>query len=183
MSPPSTVLPAIIVVSGMQGAGKTTVAQLIACQFPLCAHIETDELTKLVVSGRRWPEQRAMSDEAALQLRLRLHNACLLARSFVEAGFSAVIDDIIMGLRMDDLLMEMAEHPFYFVMLMPSFEVVVRREIGRGTKQHEQWAWMDDEVRTATRRLGLWLDTSEQTADETVEEILSRVWTEGLIEQ
>ena len=123
-----------------------------------------------------------MSPEAATQLRLRLHNGCLLARSFAEAGFSAVFDDIIMGSRLDDLLAEMRGERFYFVMLMPSLDAVIEREHGRGSRQYEQWAWMDDEVRTGTRRIGLRLDTTLQTADETVDELLRRVWSEGLVE-
>jgi len=65
----------VIVVSGMQGAGKTTVAAALAGRFAKGAHVSADALQKLVVSGARWPEAREMSDEAALQLRLRLRNA------------------------------------------------------------------------------------------------------------
>ena len=32
-----------------------------------------------------------------------------------------------------------------------------------------------------TPRIGLWLDTSEQTPAQTVDEILGRAWTEGRI--
>jgi len=41
---------------------------------------------------------------------------------------------------------------------------------------------MDDEIRKRTRRIGLWIDSSEQTADETVDEVLRRCWTEGLVQ-
>ena len=38
---------------------------------------------------------------------------------------------------------------------------------------------LDKLMRTDTPRdIGLWLDTSQQTVDETVDEILSRAWTE-----
>jgi chloramphenicol 3-O-phosphotransferase len=174
-------LPAIVVISGMQGAGKTTVARRLATRLPNCAHIEADELTKLIVSGRRWPEAREMSAEASLQLRLRLQQGCLLARSFLETGFSAVFDDIIMGARLDELLLDMTGQAFYFVMLTPSLEAVIERERGRGSRQYEAWGWMDDEVRNHTRRIGLWLDTTAQSVEETVDEVLARVWTEGLV--
>ncbi len=165
----------VIVVSGMQGAGKSTVAAAIARRFPKAAHVSADALQKLVVAGARWPEAREMSEEAALQLHLRLRNACLLARSFAEAGFVAVIDDIVVGTRVDDLVREMGDMPFDFVMLTPSLEAVKRREHGRGTQLHELWGWMDREIRESTRRLGIWLDSSEQTVDETVDAILARL--------
>jgi len=40
---------------------------------------------------------------------------------------------------------------------------------------------LDDSLRTETPRIGLWLDSSEQTPDETAAGILRRVWTEGEI--
>jgi predicted kinase len=172
----------IFVVSGTQGAGKSTVSDLLARRFERGAHVSADALQKMIVSGRRWPEGAAMSDEAERQLRLRLHNACLLARSFVAAGITAVVDDIIIGTRMDDLLDELAGESLVFVMLTPRLEVVRERERGRGTSHWEQWeTLLDDELRNGTRRLGLWLDSSDQTPEQTVDEILARAWTEGLV--
>lgn len=159
----------------MQGAGKSTVAAALARRFPKGAHVSADALQRLVVAGGVWPEAREMSAEATLQLRLRLRNACLLARSFAEAGFVAVIDDIVIGARVDELVQEMGAIPFDFVMLTPSLETVVRREQGRGTRLHELWSWMDREIRENTRRIGVWLDSSDLGVDETVDAILARL--------
>ena len=178
----AAVEPVGIVVSGMQGAGKSTVATALARRLPRAARIEPDALQAMIVSGGRWPEDREMSAEALRQLRLRLHHACLLARSFVAAGFCAVIDDLIMGARLDDLLAELAGERFLFVMLTPRLDVVRQREAGRGTRLWETWGWMDAEIRTATARVGLWLDTSEQTVEQTVAAILSRAWEEAWVE-
>jgi predicted kinase len=174
--------PALIVISGMQGAGKSTVADRLARRLPRAARINADALQRLIVSGGQWPESRAMSAGAARQLRLRLHNACLLAVSLVDAGFTAIVDDIVVGARLDQLLEELAGRRFIFIMLTPRLEVVRQREHGRGTRLYEAWHWMDEEIRTGTRRLGLWLDSSEQTDGETVDEIIRRAWTEGWVE-
>ena len=52
--------------------------------------------------------------------------------------------------------------------------VVESRASGRGTRLWEQWELLDTEIRTRTPRLGLWLDSSDQTPEETVDEILRR---------
>ena len=143
--------------------------------------MSADALQRMIVSGGRWPEAAAMSSQAERQLRLRLKNACLLARSFVEHGIGAVVDDIVIGKRVDHLLAELADQPFHFIMLTPTLEAVRQREHERGTRLWERWAWMDDEIRSRTRRIGLWIYTSDQSPDETVDEILRRVRTEGLV--
>ena len=164
----------IIVVSGLPSAGKTTTARLLAETLPTAAHVEADEMHKLIRSGGLWPEARDMSEEASRQLRLRLHNACLLGRSFAAAGFSATIDDILIGDRIDDLFDEMGDHPFHMVTLLPTFDTVVERWKAIGSPYVEAWSWMDEEIRERTERVGLWLDTTLMTPEEVVGEIINR---------
>ena len=173
--------PTLFVVAGTQGAGKSTVSQLLAQRFERGAWVSADLLQKMIVSGGRWPEGAAMSKDAERQLRLRLSNACMLGRSFVAAGITAVVDDIVIGSRVDELLEDLAGQTFVFVMLLPSLEAVRQREHGRGTDKWNQWEWLDDEIRLRTRKIGLWLDTSDQTPEQTVDAILAGAWTDGLV--
>ena len=173
--------PTLFVIAGTQGAGKSTVSQLLARRFERGAWVSADLLQKMIVSGGRWPEGPAMSGDAERQLRLRLHHACLLGRSFVAAGITAVVDDIVIGARVDQLLEMLAGERFVFVMLTPRLETVREREQGRGTALWKQWELLDQEIRQRTRRIGLWLDNSDQTPEETVDEILARASRDGLV--
>jgi chloramphenicol 3-O-phosphotransferase len=155
---------------------------LLARRFDPGAWVSADLLQKMLVSGGRWPEGAAMSDTAERQLSLRLTHACLLGQSFVANGITAVVDDIVIGSRLDELLHHLAGERFVFVMLTPRLEVIRERERGRGTALWEQWEWLDDEIRTKTQRIGLWLDSTDQTPEETVDAILARAWTAGLVE-
>lgn len=177
----------IIVVTGIQGAGKTTVARLLAKRFEDAACIEADALQRMIVSGGAWVTDQggpgAPSAEAARQLRLRLHNACLLARSFFDAGFTVVVDEIILGERYGELREELGGLPFRLVVLAPDVTTVVERESARDKSVGPAWAdFLDRVLRETMTGAGLWVDSTRQTADETVDEIVRRLPAEGLVE-
>jgi chloramphenicol 3-O-phosphotransferase len=178
---------AIFVISGTQGAGKTTVSSLLARRFARGVHVSADILQKMIVSGGQWPEagQTDVNNDvegmAAEQLRLRLRNMCLLGKAYYEAGFTAVLDDIVIGKRIDDVREDLAGTEFLFVMLAPDIETVRDRERQRGTQLWREWEWLTEQVLAAPRDVGLWLDTSGQTAEETVDEIMRRAWDEAIV--
>jgi chloramphenicol 3-O-phosphotransferase len=85
---------------------------------------------------------------------------------------------------MDHLRQEFRGTPFHLVVLAPSGDSVIAREAARGKKTvlGPKWAhYLDHELRATMTGIGLWIDTSEQTPEETVEEIIRRVWDEGLV--
>lgn len=168
--------PTLIVVTGIMAAGKSTVGHLLAQRFAKGVHIEADVLQRMIVSGGVWVSQPGEPDgEEARQLRLRLKNMCLLGRSFFEAGFTVVLDDIIMGDRRYQLQEELHDLPFSMVVLAPQVEVVAwQRDMNRSKgSQGSAWAvYLDHVLHTTMASIGLWIDTTEQTPEETVDQIL-----------
>lgn len=171
--------PDIIVITGIQAAGKSTVARLLAQRFERGVHIEADALQQMIVAGGEWAsEPGVMTAGAERQLRLRLRNSCLLAKSFFEAGFTVVIDDIIIGERWEHLKSDLDGLPFELIVLTPSAETVAeQRDAGRGKRVlGEKWArYLDGALRATMGDVGIWIDNSNQAPEETVDEIVRRM--------
>jgi predicted kinase len=172
---------AVILISGIPGAGKTTVARLVAERFERGVHIEGDQLQRMIASGGVWPE-REISPEAERQLQLRARNACLLADSFAASGFTVVLEDVLVAFRLDAYRDLIKSRPLFYVLLLPAGDVVRQRNAERANKDvFETWKFLDEEVRRTTRA-GLRLDTSQLDPGETVDDILRRLEREALLE-
>jgi hypothetical protein len=164
----------VIVVSGVPASGKTTVSRLLAARFARAAHIEADTLQKMIVSGGEWPSLPP-GGEGLRQLRLRAANACLLARSFATAGFTAIVDDIVLGNRIGEFLGALAGLDVHLVQLCPSLEAVRQRDVLRDKHAFFQSEYLEPILRNETERAGLWLDTTDMIAEDAVTMILARL--------
>jgi chloramphenicol 3-O-phosphotransferase len=120
-------------------------------------------------------------EEATRQLRLRGRNVALLADSFFQAGFTPIIDDVVIASRLTELQGDLRSRPLLFVLLVPRLDVVRSRNRGRPQKDvFDAWQHLDAIARAETPRVGLWLDTSAQTADESAAQILER-WRDAVV--
>jgi adenylate kinase family enzyme len=173
---------AIFLINGTQGAGKSTVARLLAKRFDRAACIDADDLIRLVVSGEA-PLEPPLSPEAERQLRLRARVASQLADTFFEAEFTLVIAEIFVG-RLDHFRADIKSRPLLLINLAPSLDVVKRRNEERPNKNvFEPWSpILDRAMRETMGGIGLWLDNSDQSPEETVEQILQRAGEGGALE-
>ena len=84
---------------------------------------------------------------------------------------------------LDDLRAALAGLPFRLVVLAPDVAVAIARDAAREHTVGEEWArHLDEEQRRTMAGSGLWVDNSGQTAAETVDEVMSRLDDEGLVE-
>jgi len=167
----------VILVTGIQAAGKSTVAQALAERLGRSVHVRGDLFRRMVVNGRVEMGPANPPLEALRQLKLRYALAAQVADGYAEAGFTVVLQDIVLGRHLGEMVEAIRTRPLHVVVLAPRPEVVRAREDARRKVAYkpgdEGVAELDAYMRRETPRLGLWLDTSELTVEATVKAILA----------
>ena len=167
---------ALFVISGVSAAGKSTVARLLAGRFERGVCVPGDAMQAMVVSGRL--DMRPDSGEGALrQLVLRYAGALAVASVYLRDGFDVVVEDVIIGPVLRDFLELVPEPGFHLVFLDPDAATIERRERERDGTTYGAGRWsaggLQALLREETDRIGLWLDTTDLTAEQTVDRILA----------
>jgi len=167
-------------VIGVQGAGKSTIADLLAHEFDRAVHIRGGAFYRWAARG--WvhhDDDQVAEARRFLDLRYRLSR--MVADEYCTEGFVSVVQDNIYGEDVTTWLTSVNARPRHLVVLRPSTAVVRRRdEVRRLTTGKVAYRETGDSIEDldaalgATANLGLWLDSSDQTPEETVAEILRR---------
>jgi len=173
----------MVLITGIMASGKSTVAQLLSERLASSVHLRGDLFRKMIVNDRQ--EVHPNADERQLeQLRLRYRLTAQAADTYCENGFSVIMQDVVIGPLLHDFIAYVRSRPLYVVVLCPRADVVAAREASRAKTGYGIWtvADLDDVLRKETPRIGMWIDSSGLTPEQTVDEIWHRAPREAMIE-
>jgi adenylylsulfate kinase-like enzyme len=167
-------------ITGAQASGKSTVADLLARRFERSVHVRGGQFYRWGVRGWKHFDDPDRA-EARRLLDLRYKLSAMVADKYAAAGLTVVVQDTIYSTDVVTWINGLRARPVHLVVLRPSVDVVEqrheerRKRLGKITFRDAYTAALNDcDVATMPRDFGLWLDTSQQTSDETVDEILAR---------
>lgn len=164
----------IWIINGIPGAGKSTVSRALCARFSRSVHIEGDRLQEFIISGSV-PPGGTPPDEENRQIHLNVRNQCLLASSYLEAGFTPVIDYILTSRsRLDEYRRQLGGCALHLVTLDPGADVALRRDQERAEKTiGARWSHLRDEIAAELSGIGLWMDSGAMSVEQTVAKILA----------
>jgi deoxyadenosine/deoxycytidine kinase len=168
----------IIFITGMAGAGKSTVGRLIAKHFPKSLFIQVDELREKMVSGYAIPEHGVFTEEVMQQFQMARFTAIYMAQLYASQGVDVVIDDVCVPNNFIEQYAELFANPqVQRILLYPDASRVIERITKRGgPMEHMQYVpVIYDFLETMPKDGWIVLDSSKWTIEQTVKEVLSNI--------
>jgi chloramphenicol 3-O-phosphotransferase len=167
-------------ITGAQASGKSSIAELLAQRFERAVHVRGGQFYRWVVRG--WvPFDGPDQDEARRLLELRYRLSAMVTDEYAAAGFVAIAQDNIYGTDVVRWLDRVRSRPRHLVVLRPSVDALeARHEHRRESRGKVAYGPTytptsnDLDVSTTPSHLGLWLDTSDWSPTETVDQIVER---------
>ncbi len=158
----------VIILTGPPGAGKNTIAKILAQKHDACAVVDVDQVRWMVLNPHKAPWE---GEEGHCQQQLGAKNACVLTKSFSQNNFDVIILDVLSDETAQIFLEELNELNPKIVLLMPTKEEIDRRNTNRPPRlKEEEIANLYDEqnrLKTYNEKI----DNSSISAEETAEKI------------
>ena len=150
--------PIVYVITGPDAADRAAVARMLASQFERSVLLDGGFFQRCIVSGEEEPPIDHSTEES-VRLPLRHRLAAAAADTYVEAGFTVVVEDLVDPSLLGEFRTRILSRPCHVIVLLPSLDPPLRREV--------------DQVFPETAvRVGIWLDPTGQAPEQTVQVIL-----------
>lgn len=167
-----------VIVTGMPGAGKSTVTDLAARRLPKAAQVRGDDMNLMIKSGYvGWMDEP--SDEALRQDELCNRNMCGLANNFIDVGFTVLVDTVLADRsELDFFLALLSPRPVRLVVLAPGIDVCKHRNAMRLPEDRfdfDGYERLEADMKREFGDAGWWFDTSTLSPDETAERLVAEL--------
>ena len=170
------VMSGCVIVTGMPGAGKTTITALVAGLLPRAAQVGGDAVNDMIRSGFVW-FMGTPTDEALRQDELCNRNLCALANNFSDFGFTVLMDTVLADRsELDFFIALMSPRPVRLLVLDPGIDVCKARNARRDPEEQfefDDYERLHADMKREFGNVGWWLDTSAMTADQTAELVVA----------
>lgn len=167
-----------VLVTGMPGAGKTTVASRAAQLMPRAAAVGGDDVNAMIRSGFVW-FMGEPTEEALRHDELCNRNMCSLANNFIDFGFTVLMDTVLADRsELDFFIALLSPRPVRLLVLNPGIEVCKTRNASRASEEQfefDGYERLEADMKREFADIGWLLDTSAMTADETAEKVVAQL--------
>lgn len=124
----------VIILTGPPGAGKNTIAQIIAKRRNQCAVIDVDLVRWMILRPHKAPWE---GSEGKKQQMLGARNACLLAKNFLREAYEVIILDVLTTDTAKLYKKQLQKNNVKIILLLPTYEEIQRRNILRPPRLKE----------------------------------------------
>ncbi len=138
--------------------------------FERGALLAGDQVHDMIVKGQVGPDEEPL-DEAERQISVVQQNLCGLASSFSEAGFVPIMEWVVRHSQdLKRFRVGLLGFNLNLVVLTADSDVIARRK----PSAYHRWGYLGPRMARELHGLGLWVDSSDLSAEETVSWIIER---------
>jgi hypothetical protein len=165
-----------VIVSGMPGAGKTTITAIAGSLLSRAARVGGDDVNLMIRNGYVWFMGKP-THEALRQDELCNRNMCSLANNFIDFGFTVLMDTVLADrAELDFFIALLSPRPVRLVILAPGIDVCRERNAGRSLPEQfdfEGYERLEADMHREFADCAWWFDTANLTAEQTAEQLVT----------